>query len=670
MIVPTYSALVHADYPSREESDPASLPSMIWASNYYRPFGHTVWTLFFAGRAYAPKCIIDGVNIQDWLQDHFVKAIGALAHHISKAEGLFEECVVGWDSINEPGEGLIGVKDLTVVPKEQSVILGPVPTPLENMRLANGEAIEVPNYSFGGMGPYKDGTRVLDPKGNRLWLTEEADRERGGGKWGWTRGKEWKVNECIWAQHGVWDPKTGKCLKPAYFHTLPTDPNHFVEYVTDFWRQYWMSYASTVRTFHPEAIHFMNTTVFKPLPELPESFVSGRACSTPHYYDGLTLMTKHWSWYNADALGILRGKYWTVAQGLRVGEANIRKCIQEQLGVLKQDTVASLGSYPTLIGEIGCPYDMDDRRAYGYSDAGKGKGDYTSQTRAWDCSINACDGPNVLNYTLWTYVPSNSHRWGDNWNGEDLSLWSSDDTRAASGTAVSNYSMRSSDSASFNPSTSLLTPSMASSQTLTSRSVSPKGIASGEDVTPQLIMDGARSVSAFCRPYPVYTVGSPERIDFDVKSSTFKLQVRVSPTDANGKVTEIYVPFVHYASHLDWDTVPAKGLGSDTETSSQTSRSSSKCDLSIYDETQQAPVLPLRSDSATPTASTGLELDIIVKPSVGTYTLSGQYLHWTYPIPRRETVYSIEIKRNGGAMRVHAATFESPTWTDMLYAAA
>jgi hypothetical protein len=165
-------------------------------------------------------------------------------------------------------------------------------------------------------------------------------------------------------------------------------------------------------------------------------------------------------------------------------------------------------------------------------------------------------------------------------------------------------------------------------------------------------------------------VGSPERIDFDVKSSTFKLQVRVSPADANGKVTEIYVPFVHYASHLDWDTVPAKGLGSDTETSSQTSRSSSKCDLSIYDETQQAPVLPLRSDSATPTASTGLELDIIVKPSVGTYTLSGQYLHWTYPIPRRETVYSIEIKRNGGAMRVHAATFESPTWTDMLYAAA
>lgn len=29
--------------------------------------------------------------------------------------------------------------------------------------------------------------------------------------------------------------------------------------------------------------------------------------------------------------------------------------------------------------------------------------------------MNALEGPNALNYTLWTYVPDNCHEWGDLW---------------------------------------------------------------------------------------------------------------------------------------------------------------------------------------------------------------------------------------------------------------
>jgi hypothetical protein len=61
------------------------------------------------------------------------------------------------------------------------------------------------------------------------------------------------------------------------------------------------------------------------------------------------------------------------------------------------------------------PESQDDKKAYGYVEGGKGKGDYSVQQRAMDSSLNACDGENVLNYTMWTYVPDHCHKWSDNW---------------------------------------------------------------------------------------------------------------------------------------------------------------------------------------------------------------------------------------------------------------
>jgi hypothetical protein len=71
----TQAAIVHCEYPLAHCPTPASLPAMIWSTNYGRLLSQTLFTLFFAGRDFAPRCIIDGVNIQDWLQLHFIKAL-------------------------------------------------------------------------------------------------------------------------------------------------------------------------------------------------------------------------------------------------------------------------------------------------------------------------------------------------------------------------------------------------------------------------------------------------------------------------------------------------------------------------------------------------------------------------------------------------------------------
>ncbi|KAF7760819.1 CAZyme family GH5 [Agaricus bisporus var. burnettii] len=449
----TQAALLHSEYPLPHNADPSTFPAMIWGTNYGRLFSLTLFTLFFAGRTFAPNCIIDDMNIQDYLQSHYISAFGELADRIRQADeeegtGLRDACIIGWDTLNEPAEGLVSWDDLNKLPMKQGTTLkkGTTPTPAQSLRLGMGQPQTVECWDFGTFGPKRTGTVDVNPKGRKVWA--EIDQCNGGElpdgthpRWGWKRDiSKWPLGTCVWALHGVWDIQSGYMLQPDYFKYHPTTGIE-VEFMTDFWLPHFKAYGERIRSSHPNAILFVQPPVFALPPRVDEEILKGRCAYTGHYYDGLTLITKHWNWFNADSLGVLRGKYRYPLQAVKIGEKAIRKSLMEQIAMLKDDarlisTPCSLlpstsphNQYPTVIGEIGTPFDMDDKHAYFES-----KGDYKNQEKALDASLNACDGSNNVAYTVWTYIArGHSHQWGDAWNGEDLSLWSCDDMRCTYG---------------------------------------------------------------------------------------------------------------------------------------------------------------------------------------------------------------------------------------------
>ncbi|EST09872.1 Glycoside hydrolase, family 5 [Kalmanozyma brasiliensis GHG001] len=700
-VTATQAAFLQAEWPSADNPDPADFPDMLWATNYTRLAAASLSILFFAGRHFAPRCIIDGQNIQDWLQSHFLNACKQLLDKIVAAGDLVDECVIGWDSVNEPNQTYISLESISSIPKSWQLKKGPVPTPIQSFRLGAGQAQTVENWVFSSLGPKRSGSVEVDPKGKLAWLTEEEDEVQGGSKWGWKRDEAWPLGQCLWAAHGVWDQATGEVLNDAYFRCFEgpagTRPAEFAE---DYWLPHLREYASLIRSAHREAIMFIQPPVFEPPPKsLSQDDLKQRACLSGHFYDGLTLITKHWNWFNADAVGLLRGKYRGVPFAIRIGNKAIRQSIRDQLGYLRQDCLDGLGQYPTLIGEIGIPYDLDKKKSYYGDSKGRGIGDYSAQTLALDASLNGCDGKNLLSYTLWTYCPDNTHQWGEDWNGEDLSIWSQDDVKGADAGDSSERARAASVSSERSK-----TLSTVSSGTNSRSSINlPELVQGAGNYNAPSLLNGSRAAAAFCRPFPVATVGTPASIDFDIKSSEFSYAVDMTGAELDdaGLATDIYLPFLHYGA----DDIAAaasgdrgnrgKGTNRSRENSTASERWARKQEQKIRsadslasstsslntgessnfdDDVSSSSGSTVNGNSTDPSgaASTrsaaqlaALEqlLSLDVEVSAGRWEVEGQYLKWY--ITKAEAIaddagnptngvfrHSIKVKRKGGPVKL------------------
>jgi len=408
-------------------------PTMLWPSNYGRYAAATLFTLFFAGNAFAPATMIEGESAQDWLQATY---IAAMRHSYRRLKDC--RAIVGWGAMNEPDAGFVGIQDISKL-GNCVLTLGPMPSAFQAMAAAGGHPQLIPNYSVDVRGFHKKGVSTLNPHGVRLFR---------------------EGFECPWKQSGVWTDDNGEAriLNKDHFARRP-DGNP-VQFVRDYLKPFIKRFAATLREVKPQAILFIEGLPHGDnLDWTPEE--GGNTVNAFHWYDGMPLVLKRFM------------PFFSVRTDTRkpvFGRVAVEYSFAIQLADSVRWTKDRMGGMPCLLGEFGLPFDLNGKKAYA-------TGDYRLHETAISMYYDAVDA-NLLSGTIWNYNPDNTHVLGDDWNGEDLSVWSRD--------------------------------------------------------------GGARAIDGWRRPYPMAIAGEPLSIHWDRKARCFEFRFRADPLVT--APTKLYLP--------------------------------------------------------------------------------------------------------------------------------
>jgi hypothetical protein len=442
-------------------------PQMTWASNYRLPANGIMWTLFFAGRDMTPNFKIEGKNVQDYLQGHYIGAMRAVAERVKD-----QPHVIGFDTLNEPGEGFIG-QTLTGRQQHDSTDMadlrpGLAISPMDALLAARGVPRNVPFLAMDRetrtMKEVR--TEALNPNGISIW-----------------------TRDCPFEAAGVYDGKN---------RTAPINEQYFthcdgrkISIEADYMAPFFARVAAAVRSVRKDWMIFAEVSPFRAFagtgfaPGAPE-----RTVNASHWYDIQTLASKRFrprelrdNPDDAAAQDVVAGKY--TAQ-----LAHITKLADS----------LSAESAPTLIGEFGIPYDLEEGEAYAaWASGDRSSKPWRSHELALRLMYEAMDRL-LISSTQWNYTASNRNEasTGDGWNQEDLSIYSRDQD------------------------TGLNDPD-----------------------------SGGRAVKGFSRPYARRVQGEPKSVHFDSAKGIFTLTFH-----ADGNITEpteIFVPTLQFPNgvHID-----------------------------------------------------------------------------------------------------------------------
>jgi hypothetical protein len=362
---------------------------MLWATNYNRLAPSTMFTVFFAGNTYAPSCFIKGETCQDYLQTYYIGAVKALASALKD-----EPNVIGFDTMNEPSTGYVGMESL--LNHVYKLPWGWHIDGFTSMYAPSGDAdlAFVPKFSsflrFEGMAN-------VNPNRVSAWKSTNYD---------------------LWRNEGIWDidATTGKAklLRPHHFQF--NTKGHAVNFVQDFMSPFFTSVNNMLNEINADWITFAEPAIdpSSPLPEAPPNELAqqnlglereGKFAWAPHYYDFTSFVSLCYPWFALD--------YET--EGVALGRNGANAAVDQNVARLGD------GHLPTLVGETGISMKMNHKAAYRHD----GVDDFTSHVHCLERTLRAMER-NHISYSLWNYAPSNTNNAGDHWNGEDFSLFSRD----------------------------------------------------------------------------------------------------------------------------------------------------------------------------------------------------------------------------------------------------
>ncbi|MBP8997762.1 MAG: cellulase family glycosylhydrolase [Anaerolineaceae bacterium] len=434
----TGAAIVHQTH-----GDP--FPRMIWPTNAYKLAAATMFTLFFAGKDFAPATRVEGHQIQDYLQEHYFSMIRTVVNRMQDLD-----CVIGYDVFNEPQKGFIGHSDLRI--ENKALRLGPTPTPWQAILLGAGIPQQISTWSLSLPGFPLHRKVLMNPNGTRVWLPGKA---------------------CVWQENGVWDfdaKGEPRLIHPDYFARIK---DHDVEFSQDYLVPFTRQFAETVHAIDSDALIFMENEVDDPAPRWLEA-PQHQIVYAPHWYDGFVLFTKRFiPWLGTNVR----------SRRLVLGKRMIHRSYANQMGLFKREAREKLGGVPVLIGEIGIPFDLE--RKIGYH-----SGNFSIHALAMDRSMKALE-KNLLNTTIWNYTSDNDNVHGDQWNDEDLSIFSPDQRNR-----------------------------------------------------PEDINSGGRGLAAVVRPYPIATAGIPQYLNFNFLTGHFEYGFKT--TTETKAPTRLFIPRLHY----------------------------------------------------------------------------------------------------------------------------
>ncbi len=416
-------------------------PWMLWPSNGDRLASATMFTLFFAGNDFAPRTLIEGEPAQEYLQRHYidaVKQVAAITRNMSH--------VAGFDTLNEPDMGWIGHRDIACTTSVRCN--GPAPSPWESIAMGSGFPMSVEIRKFAS---------AARSHKRQLLNMEKVSA--------WKPGRR-----CVWRENGVWDiDSTGqpRLLRPNHFAQVNGKD---VDYFDDYFRPFANRYAKAVREVRPETIVFLDPS---PLYDKFNWGKPGDAVNVvyaPHWYDVVTMVFKSFNpWLAID----IRNLKFAFTPPL------VRRSLASQLRHFKSKGHSQPGKIPVILGEMGIPFDMHKAEAYK-------SGNYSNQQGALGRCLHAVE-TTLSNVTIWNYTSDNTNERGDQWNGEDFSIFSRD---------------QQSDKSDIN--------------------------------------SGGRALPVLLRPYPQATSGTPLHLSYSAKRRHFSYKFRHEAGIT--QPTEIYVP--------------------------------------------------------------------------------------------------------------------------------